>query len=439
MSYPNSDKFPRRIVVDDTDPRVEYAGSWLSDDTSLLDNLSCNGPTYNHTMHGTNQNNTSFSFTFEGDFVSVWGAKDTRKTGQGDADKVVTLPRWQCQIDGSSIPSIDYLTEIDRLTNNILCETRGLSTSSPHTLTLTALIDDPDTQTFWLDKVEYAPAPNVNVTGKVIKVDSSDQNIRYDNTRNWFPNLGNGILFNYTKTIGASVFFTFNGTSVSLYGFNEGDSGQKLVTNALYSIDNVHDTPFAIRGNRSLPSNSSIGVDYYNEFLFQSPDLEPGTHNLTITFAGPTSERYHGLTVDYFYVTASEGSIDLTNSVENQGGSFKPEPGPNGAPVKAPIGAIVGSAVGGITLLGLLFFVFIKFRKRKKGSKADTDIPIFTRKSSGISPYPYVMPSIFDPRSSDMLPHLPVFTLFTTKGRSGDIPAFQNYMVEPPPDYTVEA
>ncbi|KAK7021843.1 hypothetical protein VNI00_017236 [Paramarasmius palmivorus] len=151
-------------------------------------------------MHGTNQNNTSFSFTFEGDFVSVWGAKDTRKTGQSDADKLVTLPRWQCQIDGSSIPSIDYLTQIDRLTNNILCETRGLSTSSPHTLTLTAIIDDPDTQTFWLDKVEYAPAPNANVTGKVIKVDSSDQNIRYDNTRNWFPNLGNGILFHYTKT-----------------------------------------------------------------------------------------------------------------------------------------------------------------------------------------------------------------------------------------------
>ncbi|KAK7021846.1 hypothetical protein VNI00_017239 [Paramarasmius palmivorus] len=496
-----SGNIPRRIVVDDTDARIEYAGSWFLDNTGFLDSLSCTGATYNRTMHGTKRDGATFSFTFEGEYVSIWGTKDTRNLKRNNAnsikDDLSKLPWWQCQIDGFRIPRGDYLPEIDRLTNNMLCDASGLSTSSPHVLTLKVEIDDPQMQTFWLDKIEYAPVPDADVSGEVLRVDSSDPSVRYNNTsRNWHPDTGTGTQFNQTGVTGTSLSFTFNGTSVSLYGFNEGDTGKRSATSGRYFIDNSNDVGFDIPGSKTSPSNSSRGIDYYNELFFQSPELKPGTHDMTITFTGPSSGQVQWLSVDYFYVTANEGTratvnpldsgnsnhtdgdssgnddIGVKNGGSEPGGGSMP-PGSTTRPVKSPIGGIVGGIVGGTAFLGLLAFIFLKYRKKIKGAKRDTrhfadSIPFLARNSSGLSPYPYVTPSIFDPRSSRIAPppapvlaqdtadmessDLPIYTLFASsnssqEGRNGKIPLNQNHdgmrysqirMTEPPPDYTVE-
>lgn len=55
----------RRIVVDDSDPRVVYSSSFFADDTGSQDANGNFGPTFGSTLHGTNSSG-SFYFPFSG-------------------------------------------------------------------------------------------------------------------------------------------------------------------------------------------------------------------------------------------------------------------------------------------------------------------------------------------------------------------------------------
>lgn len=55
----------RQVVVDDTDPRVKYTGTWALDQGSQ-DSFGIYGPEYNHTLHGTSANNAGIAFSFNG-------------------------------------------------------------------------------------------------------------------------------------------------------------------------------------------------------------------------------------------------------------------------------------------------------------------------------------------------------------------------------------
>ncbi|EEB92016.1 hypothetical protein MPER_09533 [Moniliophthora perniciosa FA553] len=77
--------------------------------------------------------------------------------GTGPNDNLTMLAHWQCQVDGLPMLHIDYTIPMDWITNNLLCETSGLSATSPHVLTVNITIQDPQTQMFWFDKIEYAP------------------------------------------------------------------------------------------------------------------------------------------------------------------------------------------------------------------------------------------------------------------------------------------
>jgi hypothetical protein len=55
-------------VVDDSDPAIQYSGSgWFRDNRGSLDGVGNFGPTYLHTVHGTNSSD-SLSFSFHGGF-----------------------------------------------------------------------------------------------------------------------------------------------------------------------------------------------------------------------------------------------------------------------------------------------------------------------------------------------------------------------------------
>ena len=63
---PNDLAYPRRIVVDDTDPRITYTtGNWDLN-VSSFDSFGIMGDPYNNTLKGTNSQFASFTFSFEG-------------------------------------------------------------------------------------------------------------------------------------------------------------------------------------------------------------------------------------------------------------------------------------------------------------------------------------------------------------------------------------
>ncbi|ESK95909.1 hypothetical protein Moror_12317 [Moniliophthora roreri MCA 2997] len=146
---------------------------------------------------------------------------------------------------------------------------------------------DPETQMFWPDELEYVPTQGANLAGEVLKVDATD-------------------------TLGASLSFTFNGTSTSLYGFTTGSLTRRQASSAIYQIDGSRETIFGIPGSKPSPTNSSVYTAYYDAFIFTTPDLDPGTHEITITFTGVQSGsdplQWLIITVD---VTASDSSPGL--------------------------------------------------------------------------------------------------------------------------------
>ncbi|KAK7030819.1 hypothetical protein VNI00_013927 [Paramarasmius palmivorus] len=392
INYPSDTQFPRRIVIDDTDSRVKYeTGTWSLDTSRTFDNLGTFGAAFNGTMHGTNQNTASFSFTFEGEYVSVWGTKDNRKIQPNDdnEDDLTELAQWQCQVDGSPIQRVNYITFANCVTNLLLCETDNLDPNIPHVLTLNVSITNPPTQMFWLDKIEYMPGPKTRLAGETMKFDSTDVNVRYDN--NWVPDGDSprsDSLFEQTATTGASVTFKFNGTNVSLYGFNDNgrvDNQSLAATSGRYNIDGGNENTFTIPGSRPFPANSTNLADYFNEFLFTSPELNPGPHLLTVTFTGQKTgnESLQPLIVDYFYVTASAQDSDAQVISKSK-----------------PMGAIVGGIVGGVVVLALLgLAVFLSLRRRRKSwdSDARASVGYLARPvspPSEVSPYPYVTPSL---------------------------------------------
>ena len=55
----------RAIIVDDSDPTIQYLGRTWFQDVASQDRIGNFGPTFQHTLHGTKAN-ASFSFKFEG-------------------------------------------------------------------------------------------------------------------------------------------------------------------------------------------------------------------------------------------------------------------------------------------------------------------------------------------------------------------------------------
>ncbi|KAK7051257.1 hypothetical protein VNI00_004757 [Paramarasmius palmivorus] len=375
VAYPSERRFPRKVVVDDSDARISYSNNWTFD-VGSFDDIGSLGAPYNHTMHGTGVSGSTLNFTFEGGFIQVWGAKETRNTVQNTTiidDDLTRLASWKCLVDGDEIPRINYLTNVDQITNNLLCEASGLA-SGTHVLTVDVAIGNSTTQVFWFDKIEYVPPDwqDSGLEGEILKIDSSDPSIRYDNgTGSWQERPAGGLIANTTDVAGESLSFKFNGTSVSLFGFISGSISKRQASNAVYSIDGSPDTLFEISGSRPSPTNSSVLLSRFNEPLFTTPDLELGTHDMKITFTGVRTggDPLQWLTVDYFYVNASAGSGNSVDSGPGQGSLDPNAASENSGTGRPNIGAIIGGTVGGVAgilLLALGVFIFLRRRTSVK-------------------------------------------------------------------------
>ncbi|KAK1217443.1 hypothetical protein PQX77_019907 [Marasmius sp. AFHP31] len=369
-------EFPRRVIVDDTDPRITYeTGTWNFDALSF-DTFGVFGWPYNETMKGTSSGSASFSFTFEGEYVQVKGGKDNRNIPRAanSTDPLNLLPKYSCEIDGSPVASVDYDTFTYFTTNLVLCEQAHLA-KTRHTISMTISVDDPNTQVFWLDSIEYAPLEGASLTNQVLKVDSSDRSCIYHNdTGGWESLEGNfGALYNGTQMAGTTMSFKFNGTSVSLFGVNPNainNSAFKGTTGSYY-VDTGRPVPFDIPASRRLPfaPGDSNFTAWGNRCLFVRDSLDGSKeHEIVITYSGtgtgPT-DQLQFLILDYLLVENGATQVNYQLSGPTKESTIE------GKTIRAIVGGVVGIVMALIAVAGLIWF-FMKKRKEEKESNHES-------------------------------------------------------------------
>lgn len=140
---------------------------------------------------------------------------------------------------------------------------------------------------------------------------------------------------------------------------------------------------WAIDGGEAVQFNlpgitAGINVDIFNQYFFTTPEVEAGSHTLTVTFLGDNQTT--PLSVDYIYVKNGTFLTSNTTSASNTTTTSNPEkpPGSSGS----HSGAILGGVLGGLALLviaagSVLFWKRRKARQKKNFVLAGT--PQYTR------------------------------------------------------------
>ncbi|KAK7039089.1 hypothetical protein VNI00_010259 [Paramarasmius palmivorus] len=346
-----------------------------------FDNPGILGPPYNHTLHGTKQNGASFLFDFEGasnasplffslvvhralrEFIQVRGAKGNRKLPQDPAvypfDNV-TLAKWSCQVNEDDITLSSHFRETDDITHIALCE-QGSLFRKKYTLNLTVFIDNSDTQMFWVDEIEYQPLHGLNLQKEILKIDSSDPSVRYDNwSQEWLQD-ENGIMHNVTASAETR-------TQVALYGVNDGFK-HRGNGNASYHINGSRETPFETPERRVMIEGAKTS-SYYNQLTFATQKLKAGSHEMAITCGNSRAVFPQPLSIDYFYVTSGEDAAQLNytgSGGSNTGDTIKGESGDSRTPTGPIIGGVLDGVVGLILLVGIILLVLERQRKRRPG------------------------------------------------------------------------
>ncbi|KAK1229999.1 hypothetical protein PQX77_006923 [Marasmius sp. AFHP31] len=372
-------QYPRRVVVDDTDPRITYdkPDEWNYYGPQFTD-YGVLGEPYNKTMRGTQSKNASFMFTFEGDFVQVRGAKDNMRISRSPNnpyDSLDLLPKYACQIDNRPIEAFNYSDYMYFQTNLVLCQ-QSLS-KGKHTLTMNITVDDPRKQVFWLDSIEYSPLESAALKDEVLKVDSSDQSCTYQNKEySWYNMTGNFTMVNATNKEGATMSLKFNGTSVALYGINARNAADDSSpssferTTGYYRIDNGEPINFDIPESRSPPSDPGNYVAAWsNQLLFNTSSIKGnGEHEITISYFGNHSGSGSPqlLAIDYFHVT--NGEVQLRSTPPEYPTASQTAADADGPDNQIRIGQIVGGVVGGLlAVAAILWLVWFLVKKRGRG------------------------------------------------------------------------
>ena len=201
------------IIVDDTDPGIQYSNSGWFEDYGSQDADGNWGPTYNKSLHGTKTNgNFSFSFQgesfkfacfyrkidicFSGNSVAVYGTNARINTTMG------LDPSWECFVNNVNIgASSNVLSPAE---NNFLLCSQVIMDDGIHQLTVQATSNTG--QPFWFDFIRYRPSSTVSEPIASILIQRWDQAINYG--AGWSAY---GTIANYTSNQGAEFWYNFTG------------------------------------------------------------------------------------------------------------------------------------------------------------------------------------------------------------------------------------
>ncbi|KAJ3896420.1 hypothetical protein GG344DRAFT_61399 [Lentinula edodes] len=343
---------PRLIVVDDTDPLIQYSPSsaFSLDSEGKLDGQGYGGPVFNRTLTGTSTNG-SFTYNFNGTFVRTIVAAEG-------------LYGWNCSVDDHVIASFDV--DIPQVTNYIACDSAGLleGSTSEHTLGVNFFFfpTSPSNSSLWLDSIQYQPLPSNPLDAATLRIDGSDTSIIYNNVSGgWFESFG----ANATDNAATSVNFIFN--------VNTGNPFVRNASPAFYSLDG-NSTSFDLPGSMQTVNSGGNFSNILNWPLFTATGLPASQNNMEIAPSPNGTLNPQFLVIDYFIVR--------TNPSTKSGGAS--------TRVSAIVGGVIGGVVGLAALLLALYFFCIRRRHFQHYSNRGT-VPDF----GAVTQYPSL--STFSP------------------------------------------
>ncbi|KAF5340436.1 hypothetical protein D9758_013565 [Tetrapyrgos nigripes] len=369
------------LIVDDTDPRLNYTGKWeqtsgsaIQDDGSTLNDLTYTwlGKIWNDTVHETKSNGSMVTFSFNGTAYAVFGSFlfTGLKAPRGRID---------CLLDGNPVP--DDFTDMAEdsgslLGNNILiCGNPSLNGTGEHELTVK--IKNLTHSNFFLDYILYAePAvdggldengdetsPDQNGNSSEVMMIGSPFGSLLDDASEHHLTFSSGWSFDdeigsvFTRTPGTFVSLAFNGTGVQLYG----DLGEKsnLSNIAMYQLDDQDLKPFSL-----LPPNDGSDMFFLQQLLNASGLSPVDEHTLVVTHNGTKTGM--ALSLDFFIVEQASTSSFITTPPSST-------PSSESSGSRPSTGAIVGGTIGGVILLILLTSVAVLYIRRRRRQEQSTE------------------------------------------------------------------
>ncbi|KAF8903157.1 hypothetical protein CPB84DRAFT_1845979 [Gymnopilus junonius] len=308
------------LLVDDQDPQIQYlcdslneqfARSYYNRTWTTLKGDDCSNGWFNYTFYGTGihvaasvaSSGASYSVKIDdGEFVPQSGKGEYTSPPLSDGKHTITYAIESPQ-NANFLPAFDYLAI-----------TPGSSTPLEGR---TLAVDDGD------DSVTYSSG----WTGRPAALPSfASSPSLYENTTHW------------SSTIGDSLQFKFEGSSVSVLGIVTNISLGNIT--ATYTLDGVSNV-------QGLPQGTLDSLPMVN--LFHA-DVQPGVHTLVLNIT--EIQAHQALGVDFIAYNATSNSISsLSGGIQQSADTLS-------------TGSKAGIAIGVLAFVALLASLFGVLHKR---------------------------------------------------------------------------
>ncbi|KAF5321090.1 hypothetical protein D9619_000009 [Psilocybe cf. subviscida] len=375
------------ILVDDSNPAIQYAeGQWTPMSTYNLSNLGDSVRSYTpmfDTLHVISLFNGSLYYNFTGIGASVIfvSVGITRKYTA------------QCFLNGILLNSTSGNTNVGQ--SQTLCQVFGLLDNMTHSISVSLSVPPLDEDSsagddslsgIALDYILIRPSEQttmgeddlflslLDVDGPRESNDSSsprgfviDSNQAATSSKGWQFDMSNGL---QTSTSGSEFNLLFTGISVWWYGYLTRNMSL-LPSEATFAMDGGPPTKF-----NALPIASDFIATQPNTsrlFLFKTPNVGYGNHNLTVVHHG-TNETMP-LTLGAFIikrsslaVSTSPPSTSTMLSISSSSISMSSHPTCLTTGKHIPAGIYSGSIAGGLIFLfaSILGCYFLTRRRRRR-------------------------------------------------------------------------
>ncbi|KAL0579129.1 hypothetical protein V5O48_002861 [Marasmius crinis-equi] len=337
-------------IVDDQDPAIEYLcpvnrervhDNYLHDTYTTIAGNECGGGWFKYTFNGTS--------------VRV-------------SNRLVANATYAVQVNIS--PMLQH-------TGNGIWESPPLSDERENSIVYAV-----GNQSLYpaFDFLTVTAGQSTQLRGKTIIVDDTDSEIQYSGNWRTEPVSPSAMKFDYTSspylntthwsnTVGDSVTYSFEGTSVAVYGVIP-------ASNTLFPNRNVTAT-YAIDGQEpttlSFASESGLGRPIAMSQLFLSQDLLEGKHTLVLKVTDLPDLSTSGLGLDFITYNASFN--DLSSAGKGPTVSSGALSGGHGTLIWQPV---LGALLGFIALLlGVFGWLWWRKRKHAKVQQSVKPAPVF--------------------------------------------------------------